>query len=850
MFRGVVLRVAPSEHDLEQLPFQYDRSRVSNFCRTDSQKKSQNTGCICGCCCFSFELSDAEEAIKVPATLWGKPVVWRKTPNPIGIDQCLPEDFDKRRCNGSRIPNFDQAAFHKLKYSKKEGDILEHTISVTKKTLLETKEQNYDIFLEEKNTGIVVMGAGGIGCEVLKTLFLRGFHNFTVLDRDTIDVTNLNRQLLFSSRDVGRSKAETSITVLKHAFQRSPFYKSLHDDCTEGELESIAQQNMQYFHGDIETFCEKANSLPRFSQYAKELSPLEQDVLSSKNLCYSALDNIPTRRFINKLCCEAAIPAIETGVSGQNGQVQPICTLCGSQCYDCQGVKRPDQQNSFAVCTIHAKPTKVVHCVHYAQQLHAFLTDSRLVKGDSENHEKSEFDELRALIHGTNGDSKEALHIAQALFDFMCADRIIEKFEDSEGNAKRLSQRRKRSRSPLPEVSNKPFPITFVQKLRSCVDLANGADSHLPAEKHQEALALVLFVDSLVRIMHNSNGDDQALTSKRREANFIFAVTVFRCMVFRISIEKQGDFSGCPEVFQHLHTIFDAVQAGGTSKPRAQALRNSIGLFVQSYGYYSNPMYMHIESIAMRIIPSLASANAILSAYAVSMGTRVLLHRHIPEYTFYANGAKFPIPKSDSSRDSGSFCENKVLRHIYLRAVPIQSRITGTISPSSGKPVENEGLGKEKKRCRRTISQSIFSHPPFRLNPKCCTCAQLVSSIEKTPQKKFELLANCEQLPVRSLIECIVNRFLDIQDPILDMEVPPLVSSGKEVSYRTLFEHDEFEQNSEVPLSKWVSKTASPMIVLIVGSVDNMKVKTRLTVFHDAKRKLEENTMVLLEQKM
>ena len=121
---------------------------------------------------------------------------------------------------------------------------------------------------------ILLIGAGGIGCELLKNLALSGFTRVTIVDLDTIDVSNLNRQFLFRSQHVGQPKCVVACEVGR---AMAPTAAACGDNGDNGV-------QYQALHGNV---CDTATfNVSYISQFA---------------LVLNALDNVTARRRVNRL---------------------------------------------------------------------------------------------------------------------------------------------------------------------------------------------------------------------------------------------------------------------------------------------------------------------------------------------------------------------------------------------------------------------------------------------------------------------------------------------------------------------------------------------------------------------
>lgn len=186
------------------------------------------------------------------------------------------------------------------------------------------------------NTKEFLVGAGAIGCEMLKNWAMIGLGtgpegSISVTDMDSIEKSNLNRQFLFRPKDVGKLKSECA-------------------------AEAVQAMNPD-LKGHIVTLRD------RVGQDTEHI--FDEKFWHALDGVTNALDNVDARTYIDRRCVFFRKPLLESGTLGTKGNTQvvlPFKTESYSSSQD------PPEQ-SFPMCTLRSFPNKIEHTIAWARDL-------------------------------------------------------------------------------------------------------------------------------------------------------------------------------------------------------------------------------------------------------------------------------------------------------------------------------------------------------------------------------------------------------------------------------------------------------------------------------------------------
>lgn len=162
-----------------------------------------------------------------------------------------------------------------------------------------------------KNSKIVVMGTGGLGCPASIYLAVAGVGHLVVIDMQKPELSNLNRQVLHWEKDIEGPGKDKAISAKEKLLQMNS------DITVEGLVLKITEENIF-------------------------------DLVKDANVVIDAMDNFHIRYLINDACIHYQIPFVHAGIYGMEGQLTTIVPGEGP-CLKCIFPSPPIEQKIFPV---------------------------------------------------------------------------------------------------------------------------------------------------------------------------------------------------------------------------------------------------------------------------------------------------------------------------------------------------------------------------------------------------------------------------------------------------------------------------------------------------------------------
>ena len=113
-----------------------------------------------------------------------------------------------------------------------------------------------------KNQHVVVLGLGGVGGFIVESLIRSGIEHITIIDNDTIDITNLNRQIIATNNNINRLKTkEFEKRIL--SINKNAKVKTINSFIDESNIDLIFKDKIDYFIDACDTINTKKSVIKK-----------------------------------------------------------------------------------------------------------------------------------------------------------------------------------------------------------------------------------------------------------------------------------------------------------------------------------------------------------------------------------------------------------------------------------------------------------------------------------------------------------------------------------------------------------------------------------------------------------
>lgn len=108
------------------------------------------------------------------------------------------------------------------------------------------------------NTKVLVLGLGGVGSYAVEALVRSGIGSIVLVDYDNIDITNLNRQLMTTHENIGKSKTSVLEARIK-SINPNCQVETISNKITTDNIEDVYNKNVDYIIDACDTLDVKKN---------------------------------------------------------------------------------------------------------------------------------------------------------------------------------------------------------------------------------------------------------------------------------------------------------------------------------------------------------------------------------------------------------------------------------------------------------------------------------------------------------------------------------------------------------------------------------------------------------------